>query len=652
MDITDTEALKAHQKGVELIVSMGNDIPARIEGDPIRLKQVLRNLTNNAIKFTEKGEVDIEIEKTKENNQIVYLQFSVSDTGIGLSPQQIETLFTPFQQADISTTRKYGGSGLGLAISKRIVDLMNGKIWVKSEVGKGSTFSFEIPFKKATPRKGTDLFASKEVIGKKVLVVDSNIKSFQWLARLLKPTQAEVTHIADINTLEELLDLKEKGLTFDAVLVNNNVKGFRRLEDLIGIKNKFRSKDIKVIHLTDTVQFAQRIQESGTKSIDSVLIKPINASQLYDTWISLFSSKKTAMKSDKLGIGEKQKEQSFEGVKILLVEDNEINQEVIKELLDQREAQIVIAENGKIALDLLKKGKFDLILMDIQMPVMDGFTTAREIRKMKKYATLPIIALTANAQAEEKTMAEQAGMDDYITKPIEPRVLFNEIAKWTNRISQSKEVSSIEKEEQHLNVRGVDMEKGLARLNNNRLSYLQLLQKLATSHRDDPQKIEGFINNKDWVSAKSVAHSIKGAAANLEADHLVKSLERLEKLIEKQDSSAALKELKQTRITLNELAIDVQALQIEPKAAARGKTGTPVDKKKLLSNLRRLQRKIGDNDPEAKTMIQEILQQVPANQYGGRLTIVKTSLDLYDFEKAKDDLKVLIEMIKVEIKNG
>ena len=350
LDITDTEALKAHQKGIELIVSVGENIPDRIEGDPIRLKQVLRNLTNNAIKFTDKGEVVIEIEKIKEDNTTLTLQFSVLDTGIGLSPEQIEGLFMPFQQADISTTRKYGGTGLGLAISKRIVHLMNGEIWVESEVGKGSNFLFTVPFKKVAPHKRVDLFLSKEVIGKKVLVVDSNTKSSQWLARILKPTQAEVTQVGDLDTLQELLDPKRNEKPFDVILVNNNVKGFRRMSDLINIKKRFPLENIKVIHLTDTIQFGQPAAAGESGSIDAILIKPINASQLYDTWISIFSSKKKRPQSKPGDAKALLRGSNILKLKILLVEDNEINQEVIHDLLVQKGAIITIAENGQTAL--------------------------------------------------------------------------------------------------------------------------------------------------------------------------------------------------------------------------------------------------------------------------------------------------------------
>lgn len=652
LDISDTEALKAHQKGIELLVFMGEEIPERIEGDPIRLKQVLRNLTNNAVKFTENGEVVIDAKKIDEDGETVTLQFSVSDTGIGLSPEQIDGLFVPFQQADISTTRKYGGSGLGLAISKRIIELMNGEIWVKSEVGKGSTFYFTVPFNKVKPRKKVDLFASKEIIGKKVLIIDSNIKSYQWLARILKPTQAEITHIADILTLDEILNADKEPFPFDVILVNNNVKGFRRLEDLIGIKEKLKLKDVKVIHLTDTVQFAQRVQDSGTQSIDAVLIKPVNASQLYNTWLSLFSSEKAGIVRAKLDQTDAGIDKYFDGLDILLVEDNEINQEVIKELLKQKGAEIVVAENGQIALDDLEKSKFDLILMDIQMPVMDGFTSAKEIRKKKKYASLPIIALTANAQLEEKNKAIQVGMNDYITKPIEPKLLFNAVARWAKKEAiTGEEDLHAKNSENTLDIPGLDAAKGLIRLNNDFNLYVTLLKKFLNNHKEDIKKIGERVNDGDWDEALSIVHAMKGAAANLGAGALVDSLVKIQSLINEHDVRGIQTELAKAAGFLNAIEKRVTSQDLESKT---DRSGQPFlkSRKEILKKLKLLQTNVRDSNPEAKTIFKEINQFDFPAQYNELLTSVQVSLNAYDFNKALLDIEKIINRVKGENKNG
>ncbi len=646
LDITDTEALKAHQKGIELIVSVGENIPDRIEGDPIRLKQVLRNLTNNAVKFTDEGEVVIDIQKIIEDDARLTLEFSVSDTGIGLSPEQIERLFVPFQQADISTTRRYGGSGLGLAISKRIVQIMNGEIWVKSEIGKGSTFSFTIPFKKVPPRKRVDLFLSKEVIGKKVLIVDSNSKSSQWLARILKPTQAEIVQVADINTLEELLAPQRNEKPFDVILVNNNVKGFRRMSDLLGIKKHFTAGNIKVIHLTDTVQIAQQLNESELTSIDAILIKPINASQLYDTWMSLFTSTRAKPQIEEFTAKNLQSRNTMDQIKILLVEDNEINQEVFRELLEQNGAEISIAENGKIALEILDKQAFDLILMDVQMPVMDGFTATREIRKKTGYAALPIIALTANAQVEEKNQANEAGMNDYITKPIEPKLLFDIIEKWTNKSVPNKSTGINTAETAPLFIHGVDTAQGIARLNQDRSAYIQLLKKFVKNHQQDIEEIAAFIEQGDWENARQASHAVRGAAANLGAEKLADELMKIEDAIKVNDSELVRSELNKAKDLFVAIVQDLSIINEEKDQPQSSEQKVPLNQKELTTKLKYLQQKIKNNDPAAKILINEINQIVPDTHFDGLLLMAKISLEAYDFKKAGIEINKVIKMIR------
>ena len=644
VEITDTEALKAHQKDIELLVEMEEGLPDRVEGDPIRLKQILRNLTNNAVKFTETGEVSVELKKVEENKNNITIQFSVSDTGIGLTQEQIEGLFAPFQQADISITRKYGGSGLGLAISKRIVELMDGQIWVESELGKGSTFNFTIPFKKLPPKKKVDLFTSKEVIGKKVLIVDSNIKSYQWLARLLKPTQADLTYVADIQTLEEILTQENGKKQFQVVLINNNVQGFRRLDDLIGLKNRLSSK-AKVIHLTDTVQFAKRIQESGSESVDAVLIKPINASQLYDTWITLFKGKKVSGTESESDLKEMQVSNILDDINILLVEDNEINQDVIKELLTHAGARITIAENGAATLDLFKQNSFDLVLMDIQMPIMDGFSATAALRKDRKLDSLPIIALTANAQVEEKKKALKTGMNDYITKPIEPDLLFNTINKWVGK--ETIEVKSVLQEtgsKPMPEIRGINTSKGLQRLNNDVKAYIALLEKFVKNHARDISHTKQFITKENWEKARTTIHAERGAAANLGAEALASSLGKIEASIKAKDPNTGLKEIKQATKLFKEIKSGIQSLKFDP-VIEKTKQVQRLSTKELMDKLNELEEMIEEKDPESKVIINEIIKSNPNNKYNEILSSVQNFLDAYDFENAGTTTREIIEML-------
>ena len=634
LDITDTEALKAHQKGIELIVSVNESIPERLEGDPIRLKQVLRNLTNNAIKFTEKGEVVIEIKKEKEDEETISLCFCVIDTGIGLSEEQIQNLFVPFQQADISTTRKYGGSGLGLAISKRIVQLMKGEIDVTSKVGRGSTFSFVVPFKKVPPKKQSEMFLLKEVINKKVLIVDSNTKSSQWLARLLKPTQAEITQVGDLDTLQELLDPARKEKPFDVVLVNNNVRGFRRMSDLAGIKQDFPIGDVKVIHLTDTVQFAQQPLDTDGKTVDAVLIKPINASQLYDTWLNLFAAGKNPEE-----IGRRAKKEDAHGnilrdLNILLVEDNEINQDVIGELLRQNGAAVVIAQDGAEAIAKIKEQPFDLVLMDVQMPVMDGFKATSEVRKDKRFADLPIIALTANAQAEEKRQAEQAGMNDYITKPIEPELLFNVIAQWTHKEIPIPQPLS-EDDISELKISGVDTGAALRRLNNDKDKYLQLLQKFIRNHKSDLKNMDRMFERQSWEEIRLNAHAVRGAALNLGAQALGKELTQVEQAALAKDSAQIKAHLDSAKKEMAALQRNLKKVVGQEVHTAETTRSAPVDFGALQKDIELLLKKVKDHDPTAKSLVREINRSLSGDLFEGALTNAQLALETYDFKKAE-----------------
>jgi PAS domain S-box-containing protein len=645
LDITDTEALKAHQKDIELVVSVDDHIPDRLEGDPIRLKQVLRNLTNNAVKFTEKGEVDIDIEKVKEDDEYITLRFCVIDTGIGLSEEQIRNLFVPFQQADISTTRKYGGSGLGLAISKRIVQLMQGEISVTSEVGRGSTFSFVIPFKKVPPKKHTEMFLLKEVINKKVLIVDSNTKSSQWLARLLKPTQAEVTQVGDLETLKELLDPARNEKPFDVVLVNNNVTGFRRMSDLAGIKQHFPVQDIKVIHLTDTVQFAQQPLDANGKSVDAILIKPVNASQLYDTWLNLFAAGKDAGEIGRRAKDKQVRGKPFQKLHILLVEDNEINQDVISELLRQNGATITIAGNGEEAVVKIKEQPFDLVLMDVQMPVMDGFKATSEIRKDKRFADLPIIALTANAQVEEKRQAEQAGMNDYITKPIEPKLLFGVITHWTHKDIPEPQSQPTE-EVPELKIKGVNTGSALRRLNEDVDAYLNLLQKFVHNHKPDLKEMGKLLEGKSWEDIRIKAHAIRGAALNLGVEDLGKTLTLLEHAAIVNDAAQVKEQLEVAKKQLAALQRNLKKIidrKVEIPQAAKP---TPLDDGELQAEIDLLLRKVKDHDPTAKSLVRKINQSLSGDRFEGALTSAQLALDIYDFKKAEAHIAQVQKLLK------
>ncbi|MDK2980919.1 MAG: two-component system, sensor histidine kinase and response regulator [Chloroflexota bacterium] len=539
---------------------------------------------------------------------------------------------------------------MGLAISKRIVQLMQGEISVTSEAGRGSTFSFVVPFNKLPPKKHLEMFLLKEVVNKKVLIVDSNMKSSQWLTRLLKPTQAEITQVGDLDTLQELLDPERNEKPFDVVLVNNNVTGFRRMSDMAGIKQHFPAGDIKVVHLTDTVQFAQQSEDIKGKSVDAILIKPINASQLYDTWLRLFASDK-----DLEEIGRQTQDQDvhskpLRNLNILLVEDNEINQDVIGELLRQNGAAVEIAANGKEAVAKTKEQRFNLVLMDVQMPVMDGFKATSEIRKDERFANLPIIALTANAQTEEKRQAEAAGMNDYITKPIEPKLLFSAIAHWMQKNYTDMQTLS-DAETPELEISGLDTESALRRLNNEVPAYLKLLQKFIRNHGPDWQELTAQLEQQDWNALRSKAHGMRGAALNLGAEELGKSLTQVEKAAREKDAAKVKRNLTAAGKKYKTVEQGIEkALQQQTTAPQTKKQ--QLDLKDLEKQLNELLQKVQENDPIAKNRMNEINQVVAADQFEGTLIKAQLALDAYNFRKAESEIARAIKLLKGAGENG
>jgi len=429
-------SLKSYQKGIELLFQYASDVPQSLKGDPLRLGQILTNLTNNAIKFTDNGEIIIKIEVVHKSEQEVTLQFSVSDTGIGMTKEQQSKLFQAFTQADASTTRKYGGTGLGLTICARLVEMMGGKIWVESKPGQGSTFYFTAvfgcsPAKEQAHPALSRLRRQKEM---KVLVIDDNPAAVEILMHML-----ESLHFKAIG-----VESGEKGLTalkqavlqsnpFDLVLLDwqmPEMDGFetaRRIKTIDEINPK---PEIIMISAYDLSELTNEVQRIGIKKR---LTKPVTESQLFDAVVDVFEIQneslfKVALDIQKEPIADRMAE--IQGAKILLVEDNEINQQVAQEILQQSGLIIDIAGNGALAIEALEQEDYDAVLMDVQMPVMDGYEATHKIRKNPRWAKLPVIAMTANAMSGDREESLAAGMNDHVTKPINPVEVIAALTKW------------------------------------------------------------------------------------------------------------------------------------------------------------------------------------------------------------------------------
>ncbi|KKM71620.1 hypothetical protein LCGC14_1428780, partial [marine sediment metagenome] len=423
-------ALQAHNKGLELAYFIPHDIPERLIGDPGRLRQILINLTNNAIKFTEKGEVVVNIKKASQTKQKTTLHFAITDTGSGIPKAKQQLIFNAFAQADGSTTRKYGGTGLGLAISKQLVELMGGRIWVESKVGKGSTFNFTVDLD-LQKGKAEELIPVKleDLKNLHVLVVDDNATNRCILKEMLTNWQMKLTEAeSGRKALAAVEQAAKAGKPFSFFLIDSHMSGMDGFTLAKKIKDNPDLAAASIVMLTSASARgdAARCQKLG---ISAYLTKPIKQSELLDAIMLVLGTSPKRKKQLPLITRDTIRE-SRRRFRLLLAEDNIINQKVAVHILEKNGHKVSVANNGREALRALNKGRFDLILMDVQMPVLDGYGATQEIRKDRRFKDLPIIAMTANAMAGDREKSLEAGMNDHVNKPIDPKGLFSTLAEW------------------------------------------------------------------------------------------------------------------------------------------------------------------------------------------------------------------------------
>ncbi|MRR52337.1 MAG: PAS domain-containing sensor histidine kinase, partial [Rhodocyclaceae bacterium] len=425
---------KTSAKGLELVFDIAADVPPVLVGDSLRLGQILINYANNAVKFTEQGEIDVVARVRERSDTEALLYFAVRDTGIGLNEEQMGRLFQSFQQADTSTTRKYGGTGLGLAISKKLATLMGGEVGVESEPGKGSTFWFTARLGIGV-EKNKSLLPEPDLRQRRVLVVDDNENARVVLTDLLSSMTFVVASADSGRTaIDEVRRAAAAGTPFEIIFLD------WRMPDLDGIDT---AKAIRGLGLTPAPHQVmvtaygreEVLAQAEAAGIEDVLIKPVSASILFDTAMRVLGGQRperreagghdTSAMAARLG--------TIRGARVLLVEDNELNQEVATELLQDAGFQVDLADNGQIAVDkvgVAAPDHYDIVLMDMQMPVMDGVAATFEIRKQERFAALPVVAMTANAMQQDRERCLAAGMNDFLTKPIEPDDLWAALLKW------------------------------------------------------------------------------------------------------------------------------------------------------------------------------------------------------------------------------
>ncbi len=530
------------KEDLELLFATAQDVPRALVGDPLRLGQILINLTNNAVKFTDSGEIVISTEVLNRDEDRVRLKFSVSDTGIGMTSEQVSKLFNAFTQADTSMTRKYGGTGLGLTISKRLVEMMGGEIWVESEPGKGSTFHFTAGFGRQREKAPRVFAPAADLRGTRVLVVDDNPTSRGILQEMLESFLFEVTLAA---TGEEGLAEVAKAsrdAPFELVIMDWKLPGIDGIEASERIKGDPRLSKIPAIVLVTAYGREEIMRQAEKAGLDGFLIKPVSPSVLFDTIVQAMSGeapKRARTARPKTGEADVTRELS--GLRVLLVEDNEVNQQVAQEILEGAGMEVSLANNGREALSAVQEGVFDVVLMDVQMPVMDGYEATRAIRKDPRWKDLPIIAMTAHAMAGDREKSIEAGMNDHVSKPIDPEALFQSLATWAGKAIpwrgeqegpekvEALETEASADEEEFPELDGIDVEAGIKRLLGNKQTYRRILRKFRDEFRHAAVRVRDLASEGKYHEAQILVHSMKGAGANIGADGLQRRAAALER---------------------------------------------------------------------------------------------------------------------------
>jgi two-component system, sensor histidine kinase and response regulator len=564
---------KASAKGLELIFDIEHSISNHLKGDPLRLGQILINFCNNAVKFTEQGEIIVKARVQQEDESGKLVRFSVSDTGIGLTEEQMGRLFKAFEQADTTTTRQYGGTGLGLAISKQLAKLMGGDVGVTSELGKGSTFWFTARLGKGdgVVRK----MPQTDLRGRHVLIIDDNPQAREVLSSML----ASMTFVVDeapsgMEAIEMVRQAADAGKPYEIAFVDWQMPGMDGIET--GKRIRALPKLTTSPHLVMVTAYGREevLKQAANNAFDSVLVKPVTASMLFDSAMQVLGEGHD--RTDDLRASPGVDLDQLRGARLLLVEDNELNQEVAMGLLETAHMSIDLAENGKVAVRMISEKDYDLVLMDMQMPVMDGVSATKAIRSDPRFLSLPIIAMTANAMDTDREMCIQAGMNDHVAKPIDPDQLFATIKRWikVRRPIPSPEVPVNKAEAAsspvvtHIpEIEGVDLTDGLKRVGGNQRLYRELLVKFAAKFADAGVQVSSALQSGDRSGAERIAHTVKGVAGNIGIKQVQFAAEKLEKAIREGDEAVP--------VILQDFAALLRP-QAEAIERALGKSTTPM----------------------------------------------------------------------------
>jgi two-component system sensor histidine kinase/response regulator len=609
--VTTVTGQKATDKGLELLAHVAPGIPQALLGDPHRLGQILTNLVNNAVKFTERGEIALSVALLQQTGEKCQLKFSVRDTGIGMTKEQAAKLFQPFTQADMSTTRKYGGTGLGLTVSRRLVELMGGQIWLDSEPGVGTTFTFTV-WLGVGQQKGSGKIVPEKLTTMRALIVDDNAGAREIIDDLLKGV---VTHTDAVASGPEAIAAVRQAdgtAPYDVVFMDWRMPGMDGLQVARALKADASLQHRPAIIMVTAFGRDEVREEAERLHLDGFLVKPVTRSMLVDALVTTFAEAGDQVAAVASATVEGV---NLTGLRVLLVEDNDINQQIAVELLEGVGATVDVANNGQEAVDRLFGGPspppYDVVLMDLQMPVMDGYQANAKIRSDPRFASLPIYAMTAHATLEERDRCLASGMSGHIAKPLDPALLFDTLGKVARRSTVAASMDTTTQDgaggattAELLALDGLDSADGLRRVGGNNKLYMKLLREFASHQADAVEQIRAALAKNDTESATRVAHTLKGVAGSLGARPVQTAAAAVEQLLRDRAAADA------TNPALEQLAAVVDpfltrlraALASTTPAAAATSAVAPARTRDIAAQLKKL---FAEFDTNAVTFAEE-----------------------------------------------
>lgn len=664
--LSDLVGMKAEEKGLEFLIDIGRDVPGRLIGDPLRLNQILLNLTSNAVKFTQTGEIVVSVERVGEEGDNVHLRFSVRDTGIGLTQDQISNLFRPFSQADDSTTRKYGGTGLGLAICRRLTEMMGGEIRVESKHGEGSTFIFTAHLGRHPEQKVA--LPDSDFQEMRVLIVDDNEISRMILIDTLTSFSLDVTSAeSGESALAELEAGETGGKPYHLVFLDWKMPEMDGIETARRIKKDLRLSPILIMMTGYKREEVMRHAENA--DVRTFLSKPLNPSVLFDTIMNVMGRKTMGISLPKKEIKASETLKRIRGARVLLVEDNKINQQVAGELLENEGLIVEIANNGEEAVTILESSGlessgaessgFDLVLMDIQMPKMDGYEATRQIRrreglKDQSVKRIPVVAMTAHAMAGERERCLESGMDDFVSKPIEPDQLFSALLKWIEPGERETPAPRHHHEDVPKSgdgefpevLPGIDIESGLRRVSGNRTLYKKLLRQFYKDHTDAATASKESLERGDVESAKRMAHTIKGAAGNMGAVALYEAAGELESGI-RENRPELDNLLHYFEKSLNQVLQSISGLKETPapEIPANPDQSVPLDIPEINALMAKLADLLEDGDSESEDHIDDLKKHLFCAEFKTEMQRLEEQIGDYDYDEALETLAEIAKKI-------